>query len=1100
MLLKPQELLPSITPMWKRKMVGLGEGRGGMGLVKILLFLLASTSMGSIRTESRSTNTTFLCPKNCGNISFEYPFGIGDGCFRPGFNLTCRNHSTSAPGLFLGDGTIEVTRIDMNQGFVYIKPPTVVMDVDDKFKRASLIDLENWPYSFELMEQMTRTSYQGISTEVYVLGCSAMAKQVDRTTNKTISACFSICAAGVPSQYSEWSDINNGYCTMNLWSKNSTALEIQLTRIDQTELHLVNTTSIKVIIFNGGDLEGVLNGSRTNVEATLAWYMNDHLSCEEAKNTDTYACVSQNSLCHNIFLDTAYLNKSSGYLCRCSASYQGNPYVPSGCQDGCVTKCGSIDVFFPFGLEKGCYWDDSFALTCNTTSNPPTLLFEDHYTVTKISLEEGQLELEEKHGSIYMENSRTGTFVFFKGQAILSWVIESQRCEDAKKNKTTFACVDQHSSCLNTTITNDDDELQGYRCKCPQGYQGNPYVHNGCTDKSFTPAAAAANDCLTKCGSIDVFFPFGTEKGCYWDDSFALTCNARSKPPTLLYQDEYTVTNISLEEGKLELETKDFSLDAINRSKSFIVLQQQAILSWVIELQLCEDAMTNITTFACGHAHSSCIDTTITNDDGKFVGYRCKCSEGYQGNPYMPNGCTDINECSSPEKYLCYGICTNTDGGYTCTCAAGTIGDPRRAPCIPNNKTHTLLLGVIIGVSNGIGLLLLCSTLLILRRKWKKRKQKKTREKYFHQNHGLLLQQLISTSEDFSERTKIFSLEEMEKATNNFDETRVLGRGGHGTVYKGILSDQRVVAIKKSKNVKQSEIDQFINEVAVLSQINHRNIVKLFGCCLETEVPLLIYEFISNGTLLDHLHIPEGNSILSWDDRLRIAVEVAGALAYLHSAASISIFHRDVKSSNVLLDDHLTAKISDFGSSRLIPLDQTHLITGVQGTFGYLDPEYYQTSQLTEKSDVYSFGVILLELLTGKKPIFSIEYEHRLNLSMHFLQTVRANRPFDLIDDLVMREATEEELIDMIGLVEMCLRLKGVKRPTMKEVEDKLQNLRRIRLKKTGHCLVKGDEETEHPLRDSPYGFSEVVDQANQGTSRNYTLEKEFMWSHHYPR
>uniref|UniRef100_A0A804IXS3 Protein kinase domain-containing protein n=1 Tax=Musa acuminata subsp. malaccensis TaxID=214687 RepID=A0A804IXS3_MUSAM len=408
--------------------------------------------------------------------------------------------------------------------------------------------------------------------------------------------------------------------------------------------------------------------------------------------------------------------------------------------------------------------------------------------------------------------------------------------------------------------------------------------------------------------------------------------------------------------------------------------------------------------------------------------------------------------------------------------------------------------GVIIGASTGIGLLLLCSSLLILRRKWKKRKQKKAREKYFHQNHGLLLQQLISSTEDISERTKIFSLEEMEKATNNFDETRVLGRGGHGTVYKGILSDQRVVAVKKSKYVKQSEIDQFINEVAVLSQINHRNIVKLFGCCLETEVPLLIYEFISNGTLLDHLHIPDGNSILSWDDRLRIAVEAAGALAYLHSAASISIFHRDVKSSNVLLDDHLTAKISDFGSSRLIALDQTHLITGVQGTFGYLDPEYYQTSQLTEKSDVYSFGVILLELLTGKKPIFSTEYEHRLNLSMHFLQTVRANRPFDLIDDLVMKEATEEELIDMIGLVEMCLRLKGVKRPTMKEVEDKLQNLRRIGLKKTGHCFVKGDEETEHLLRDSPYAFSEVVDPANQGTSRNYTLEKEFMWSHHHPR
>ncbi|KAG6674124.1 hypothetical protein I3842_15G026300 [Carya illinoinensis] len=254
-----------------------------------------------------------------------------------------------------------------------------------------------------------------------------------------------------------------------------------------------------------------------------------------------------------------------------------------------------------------------------------------------------------------------------------------------------------------------------------------------------------------------------------------------------------------------------------------------------------------------------------------------------------------------------------------------------------------------------------------------------------------------------------------------------------------MLEDGRIVAVKKSKIINEGKLQEFINEVVVLSRINHRNIVKLLGCCLETEVPLLVYEFVPNGTLSRYLSDQNEEFPPTWDMRLRIAIEIAGALYYLHSAASLPIYHRDIKSTNILLDDKYRAKVADFGTSRSIAIDQTHLTTRVHGTFGYLDPEYFQSSQFTEKSDVYSFDVVLVELLTGEKAISLTRTPEAKSLATYFICSMEENNLSDILDRRVLKEAIKEELNMVANIAKRCLNLDGKKRPTMKEVSMELE-------------------------------------------------------------
>ena len=336
----------------------------------------------------------------------------------------------------------------------------------------------------------------------------------------------------------------------------------------------------------------------------------------------------------------------------------------------------------------------------------------------------------------------------------------------------------------------------------------------------------------------------------------------------------------------------------------------------------------------------------------------------------------------------------------------------------------------------------------------RRQRQIKHKDKFLKRIGGQLLERHMTSG-----RTRLFTAKELEVATDCFNAGRVLGRGSQGTVYKGMLADGRVVAVKKSSKVDESRLEQFVNEVVILSQINHRNVVKLLGCCLEMEVPLLIYEFIPNGALYQHIHSPSGDFPITWKTRLRIAAESASAIAYLHSSSPMPIYHRDIKSSNILLDEHYRAKVSDFGISRIVTIDQTHLTTGVQGTFGYLDPEYFRSNRFTEKSDVYGFGVVLAELLTSMKPLPPPdESGNWRNLAMEFILHMENSTLFDIVDARFLEEAKEEELLAVANVAMRCLNSFGKQRPTMKEVASALEGIRSPRSPST--------TEQNHPRED----------------------------------
>ncbi|CAJ2635331.1 unnamed protein product [Trifolium pratense] len=279
------------------------------------------------------------------------------------------------------------------------------------------------------------------------------------------------------------------------------------------------------------------------------------------------------------------------------------------------------------------------------------------------------------------------------------------------------------------------------------------------------------------------------------------------------------------------------------------------------------------------------------------------------------------------------------------------------------------------------------------------------------------------------------SLLDLQFATENFDAKRIIGKGGFGNVYKGVLKNGMTVAVKRSEPGSGQGLPEFQAEIMVLSKIRHRHLVSLIGYCDERYEMILVYEYMEKGTLRDSLYSTNLTNILTWKQRLEICIGAARGLHYLHKGAAGGIIHRDVKSTNILLDENLVAKVADFGLSRSGPLDQhSYVSTGVKGTFGYLDPEYFRSQQLTEKSDVYSFGVVLLEVLCARTAIDPSLPREQVNLAEWGIFCKDKGILEDIIDPSIKGQIEPNSLRKFSETVDKCLQDDGSDRPSMGDV------------------------------------------------------------------
>jgi len=677
----------------------------------------------------------------------------------------------------------------------------------------------------------------------------------------------------------------------------------------------------------------------------------------------------------------------------------------------CLHECGNISVPFPFGMAPGCFLE-GFQVTCNSSFHPPRA-FLTNGAGWVMSRSNFSVDTAGRTSSVGVPPETSGQLELLKISAAesVAWAY-SAVTSSCRWNATFFSQTSQSTSLdpmgpLSLSVKLN--ALVGVGFAVDVALNMSTAIGRFFFDGYGHGFSAAPTCQITEDGSLFAIDGLCSGFGCcrFPLDAF------NGIPPGF----EVFVTPMSNDYWRdypcsygMLVETTFYNFSRQDLSGHDVLPKRYPrgvpiVLDFAILNGSCPQPGAHT---ACVSGNSYCINTTT--DSG--AAYVCRCLHNYEGNPYISDGCQDINECDINNHDCPKGsYCKNTPGSYECPCKHGKKRDGEEGPC-----TDKFPLPAMIAV--GLAALIVIIVLMVMAYQLLKLKR------FYEKNGGPILEAV--------QNIRIYTQKDLKRITNNYKD--IVGEGYFGKVYMGTLNGQKVV-VKKTIKVNEDRIKEFTDEVTIQSGMRHRNIARLLGCCLQIDVPLLVYEFVEKGSLYDVLFKQRDG--IPAEKRLRVAIGSAEGLSYMHSSAESTIRHGDVKSANILLDQNFTPKVSDFGTSRILARDISERANLVIGDRAYIDPVYMEEGILTQESDVYSFGIVLIELITRR----AARYDENRTYVTNFVRACQENRTREFVDNDIT-EVDDIELLEMVSMVALgCLKSKPRDRLDMRQVEQRLQNI-----------------------------------------------------------